>query len=359
MSNIFFLASRSALKRDAFCDFMPDAAVFTPNEEWTSQVPFHQPIGRAQAAQCAMARIEASRTQLPAANAVIVAIENYMDRRAAGSYNDHCIVLLEYGNCRVLCDSPYWASVNKYGYLMAKPFTDQDTFGKRLAMEFSKTENMLISNDDWFKAVGNSFNRKQQITEAIKVAIADLAENVTFRGNLTVFKDFPKPGVDFIDIFSYMAKPSGMYALTTLLINQIRAHLADLNVHLYKDVFIVGLESRGMALGMAVASELQCPFVPARKPGKLPGHVVRQAFDTEYSKDAFEMQTAYAATLPKLAIVIDDVLATGGSAEAACTLVELLPGQHEVVMVAVLLDVPAIRHIWRKRLRNYRVGVCI
>ena len=136
--------------------------------------------------------------------------------------------------------------------------------------------------------------------------------------------DFPSPGVTFKDITPVLADPAGLGDAVELLVEA--APDCDL---------VAGIEARGFILAAPVASTLGVGFVPIRKPGKLPWRTVRQDYDLEYGSDAVELHED--AVLPgQRVLVVDDVLATGGTATAACALVEEVGG--EVAGVSVLVE---------------------
>ena len=129
--------------------------------------------------------------------------------------------------------------------------------------------------------------------------------------------DFPKPGILFYDITTLLRDPEGLK--TT--IDQLSAPYAGNGI----DV-VVGIESRGFILGAAVAERLGAGFIPIRKPGKLPAKSIKETYDLEYGKDALEIH-ADAVERGQRVLIVDDVLATGGTAAAAALLVKKLGGQ--------------------------------
>lgn len=137
--------------------------------------------------------------------------------------------------------------------------------------------------------------------------------------------DFPRPGVGFKDITPLLAAPAGLAAAIQGLVG-----LAPAGV----DV-VVGLEARGFIFGAPVAMALGRGFVPVRKPGKLPRRCVQTTFDLEYGTDTIAMH-ADALTPGDRVLIVDDVLATGGTVVAAADLVRQLGA--EVVGVAVVLE---------------------
>src|SRR5271155_5030040 len=142
--------------------------------------------------------------------------------------------------------------------------------------------------------------------------------------------DFPKPGILFRDITPLLSDPSGLALAIELLANPFRGKKIDL---------VVGAESRGFIFGTAVACCLSAGFVIVRKPGKLPHTRISQSYDLEYGKDTLEMH-ADAIVKGQRVLVVDDLLATGGTMKACCDLVEQLGGI--VVGAAVLIELKGL-----------------
>ncbi|MFI1682529.1 MULTISPECIES: adenine phosphoribosyltransferase [unclassified Streptomyces] len=138
--------------------------------------------------------------------------------------------------------------------------------------------------------------------------------------------DYPKPGVVFKDITPLLADPAAFAALTET--------LADLSVR-HGATKIVGLEARGFILGAPVALRAGLGFIPVRKAGKLPGATLRQSYDLEYGSAEIEVHAEDLAAGDRV-MVIDDVLATGGTAAASLDLVRR--SGAEVAGVAVLME---------------------
>ncbi|MFI8349638.1 adenine phosphoribosyltransferase [Streptomyces sp. NPDC085596] len=138
--------------------------------------------------------------------------------------------------------------------------------------------------------------------------------------------DYPEPGVMFKDITPLLADPAAFTALTDTL-----AELAT-NTGATK---IVGLEARGFILGAPVAVRAGLGFIPVRKAGKLPGATLRQAYDLEYGSAEIEVHAEDLSDGDRV-FIVDDVLATGGTAEAAIKLIERAGAR--VSGVAVLME---------------------
>ena len=128
--------------------------------------------------------------------------------------------------------------------------------------------------------------------------------------------DFPKPGILFYDITTLLRQPAGLKAT----IERLAAPYAGARI----DV-VVGIESRGFILGSAVAERIGAGFIPVRKPGKLPAKAIKEVYDLEYGKDAVEIH-ADAIDKGQRVLIVDDVLATGGTACATAQLVRKLGG---------------------------------
>jgi len=128
--------------------------------------------------------------------------------------------------------------------------------------------------------------------------------------------DFPKPGILFYDITTLLRVPAGYRAT----IDALAGPYAGQGIEV-----VVGIESRGFILGAAVAERLGAGFVPIRKPGKLPAGAIRESYALEYGTDAREIHLDSVSKGQKV-LIVDDVLATGGTAAAATKLVADLGG---------------------------------
>ena len=153
--------------------------------------------------------------------------------------------------------------------------------------------------------------------------------------------DFPKKGILFKDITPVLSDIDTLRAS----IKEMAAPFMDLEI----DV-VVGIESRGFIFGAPIADVLDCSFVPVRKPGKLPWKTESVSYELEYGTDALEIHED-AITEGQNVLIVDDLLATGGTAEATCKLVSKLGGN--IKGLSVLIELEALNG--RKRLNPYNV----
>ncbi len=150
------------------------------------------------------------------------------------------------------------------------------------------------------------------------------------RGYVRDIPDFPTPGILFKDITPLLLNAEALDAAIRALAEPLVGEHVD---------FVVAAEARGFILGAALARELRAGFVPARKPGKLPGATITAEYALEYGIDALEVHADALAGGARV-LVHDDLLATGGTAGALCDLVEVLGG--EIIGCAFLIELSAL-----------------
>nr|CDP22660.1 Putative adenine phosphoribosyltransferase [Podospora anserina S mat+] len=158
---------------------------------------------------------------------------------------------------------------------------------------------------------------------------------ITLQGALKSFQDFPIPGINFIDILPLFQDPAIHNALLRALELQVLEFVGSL-----KPDVVVGLDARGFLFGPSLALKLDASFVPVRKKGKMPGPCVTAAYEKEYGTDFFQMQEGAIKPGQKV-LVVDDIIATGGSAAAAGTLVKQLGG--ELVGYLFILEIAFLK----------------
>ncbi len=153
--------------------------------------------------------------------------------------------------------------------------------------------------------------------------------------------DFPEPGIIFRDVTSVLMEPDGLALAIDSMMDKLRG--VDFDV-------VVGTESRGFMFGVPIAYEMHKAFVPVRKKGKLPLETIEQAYDLEYGSAVVEMHKDSIKPGQKV-VVVDDLIATGGTVEASIKMIEALGG--EVVKVVFLMELAGLKG--RERLKGYDV----
>ncbi|MCB5410135.1 adenine phosphoribosyltransferase [Pseudogemmobacter faecipullorum] len=165
----------------------------------------------------------------------------------------------------------------------------------------------------------------------------------TVRDYIRTIVDFPHEGILFRDVTTLFADPRGFRLCVDQLVEPWAGSRIDK---------VVGLEARGFILGGAVAHQLSTGFVPVRKKGKLPGATVSQAYSLEYGEAVVEMHQDALQPGEKV-LLVDDLLATGGTAEAGISLIRKLGA--EVLACAFVVDLPELGG--RKRLEAMGMAV--
>ncbi len=175
------------------------------------------------------------------------------------------------------------------------------------------------------------------------MSIDNEASRAMLRAKIRSIPDFPEPGILFRDITPVLADPVAFSTAVELHLHHIRDLAGQLDV-------IVGMESRGFLFGPILAHRLEVGFVPARKPGKLPAETIEERYALEYGVNALQLHADAFADGARV-LIVDDLLATGGTAAAAARLVERLGGQ--VVACLFLIELLALGG--REPLARYRV----
>ncbi|RYO95558.1 hypothetical protein DL764_007655 [Monosporascus ibericus] len=160
---------------------------------------------------------------------------------------------------------------------------------------------------------------------------------------LQYHQDWPTPGVNFIDILPIFRSPVLFASLLDVLLHRIEETFPS-----NKPEVIVGLEARGFLFGPTLALRLGVPFVPVRKSGKMPGTCLTEVYEKEYGKDEFQIQADSIQEGQKV-LIVDDILATGGTAAAAKKLVEKCGG--DFIGYLFIIEITVLRgHAQRKQL---------
>lgn len=157
--------------------------------------------------------------------------------------------------------------------------------------------------------------------------------------------DFPKPGINFYDITTLFQDRWGFKLCLDIIQEKFKYTAIDK---------VVGIESRGFILGSALADRLNCGFVVVRKKGKLPAETIAEDFELEYGTDTLEIHTD-AIKEGERVLVIDDLLATGGTLEASAKLIEKVKGK--IVGIGCIIELPDLKG--REKLKGYDVHTLV
>jgi adenine phosphoribosyltransferase len=153
--------------------------------------------------------------------------------------------------------------------------------------------------------------------------------------------DFPKAGILYRDITTLLNDAAGLKQAVAAMVEPFAVEKIDA---------VFGVEARGFIFGAPMALEMQCGFVPVRKAGKLPGEALREDYDLEYGSSSIEVHRDAVETGARV-LLVDDVLATGGTMRATCRLVEQL--EVKIVGVCFLVELRSLEG--RAKLEEYRV----
>lgn len=158
---------------------------------------------------------------------------------------------------------------------------------------------------------------------------------------IRVIEDYPEKGISFKDITTLLKNKDGFKETLDLLEQKLQGYDFD---------YIAGVESRGLIFGAPLADRLNKGFIPIRKPGKLPGEIEKVSYDLEYGTNELEIHRDALNKGDKV-VIIDDLIATGGSAKAAAKLVESIGG--DVVCFEFLIELTSLKG--REVLKDYDV----
>lgn len=301
-----------------------------------------QPIG-SQVAECgARNRLSNLPTDIVHHADYVVALENFIEQVPSGSWCDKGLLIMQDMRMQrelVCCTAPTFFPTEYM--LKARELSGIDgvheggfavTVGEAIASSFIDRE---VDTHNWHQEPEfGGVSREQLLADCLyKMLNHDQLELIKSR--LAFHPNFPKPGILFVDMFPMLADAHCLHTCIDIL----AARYASDNIQV-----IVGLESRGFIVGAALAYKLGAKFVPVRKPGKLPGAVIAVTYEKEYGSDTLTIAQAALAAGERV-LIVDDLIATGGSARAAIALVQQAGGVP--VEFVTLLQVPELAELAR------------
>ncbi len=203
-----------------------------------------------------------------------------------------------------------------------------------------KVAKLLIKTVSKFNEKENNEHEQLELN-LNEINLNETRKNIDLKKTIRTIPNWPKPGIMFRDITTLLQNPEAFAAC----IQKFAEHYQDKNL-----TKIAGIESRGFIFGAALARELNLPFIPIRKPGKLPAETIAQEYKLEYGTDKIEVHKDAIASGDRI-LLVDDLLATGGTMGAACQLVKKLNGT--VAGTAFVVNLPDLRGA--EKLKEYDV----
>lgn len=311
---------------------------------------------------------------------LIISIENFMIQ---DSMADYCCIIFYFPKEPIeyvryaYCGTTYDSSAFQEMMLTydSKKHGCTTTLGEILSQKFDVPSNNWTGYSS--RCCGNGFNREEVIMVLLenmsKEVVADQLILKKIKKSFRFFPDFPKPGVNFKDwndlflnheLVDYLAEYMAKKYMDKTLPLLHEHHTSDLSSIKTVDLlqrrkthnidYVIGLETRGFLIGMILAQKLKCGFIPMRKVGKIAGERVTESYEKEYGSDTLELRS----DLPSgKVLLVDDVLATGGSMKTAINLAR--KAGHHVVDCILVTDVAPLREIASQKLKNDPIRVLL
>lgn len=299
---------------------------------------------------CSLKRILHVQKHLnPTDKNIIISIENGVYVNEDSSTSDICLVVLVGSNNFSIShkSQPIKFPVKYYNEAIISTPQDYElkhlgipiTIGEMIQKEFNDVDPKNWMSDNRF----GSYDRYFQIMEPLMRCISDYKKNV-LKSNILYFDNFPKQGVRFKDLSNILKDPILLHYLADCLVETVTNELKDVRIDK-----IIGLDSRGFIVGPILAYRLNAGFVMARKHGKLPASAATVEYGTEYSKDSIGIMPNVINNTDNV-LIIDDLVATGGSLDAAKKLVNQVGGN--VVGTCCILQVDSLVHLAKEKLNG-------
>ena len=283
-----------------------------------------QPFGISEGIKGACNRIDNLPNEIVDQFDYLVSIENYIDKE--GSWYDRAVIVIKSKECDEK-ELYFTCKVEVPERFVEEAIQKGMTVGKIIQASITDRK---IDPRDWHKEVEfGGVSRKELIKETLFKALHK-NEIQELRNLISIYPDFPKKGVEFQDISPILKNPKAFTLCIDLLAKWAKNQDVDV---------IVGLESRGFIIGAALSYKMGVAFVPVRKAGKIPGEVYEVSYKKEYGEDRFAIAKDSKLRGQRV-LIVDDLIATGGSAKASIELVKQLDAT--AVQFVSLLEVKGL-----------------
>jgi len=324
---------KTAAVASAFEKRFPEDTIEIISYKSRSGVP-SEPVGYETALKGSLNRIHDLPEELLSGSSYVVSIENFIEPFSDAWSDIGLVVIQDLSGLKekAIASTQRVFIPNQYVETAMKASTSvtDEGFSVTIGESIQKSD-PSVDPQDWMKEEAfGGVSRKLLLEEALFKALYQ-DELLSLKNLIKVYEDFPKPGILFEDFFPILSNNDAFRQCVDLLY----ARYKDKNIEM-----IAGLESRGFILGAALAYKLGIGFTPIRKPGKLPGANYSVTYNKEYGTDTLVISRSALQPNQKV-LIVDDLIATGGSAKAAVELVKLAGG--DPVEFLSLLEVKSLK----------------
>ncbi len=304
MTNIILLSNSMVKKQAFFKSYFGTITSHLKCISATTDTP--QPIGNKNGYKVACQRIDNYIKSSNDNTNIIMAIESYLDI-VDDVWYDKCVVVLRWKDTIIHTVSDTLVALDNALIPMLFQNSKNLPLGRDITLGSIIADVYNVSSDNWYDCF-NRFDRVHHIMKTLNNLIDSARMKELIYNNIPRYTDFPKKGILFIDIVSMFSDGLISSFLIDIIRNEIKTE--------FPYDYIVGLESRGFIIGSMIARDLGCGFIAIRKEGKLPGETYKVSYEKEYGKDVFEIQKNVIKENARI-LVVDDILATGGTLMAA------------------------------------------
>jgi len=304
MTNIVLLSNSMVKKQAFFKSYFGTITCHLKCMNATTDTP--QPIGNKNGYKVACQRIDNYLKSSNDNTNMIMAIESYLDM-VDNVWYDKCVVVLRWKDKIIHMVSDTLVALDNTLIPMLFQNSKELPLGRDITLGSIIADVYNVASDDWYHCF-NQFDRIHHIMKTLNNLIDSTRIKELIYNNIPRYNDHPKKGIIFSDIVSMFSDGLISSILVYMINNEIKTE--------FPYDYIVGLESRGFIIGSMIARDLGCGFVAIRKEGKLPGDTYKVSYEKEYGKDVFEIQKNVIKENARI-LVVDDILATGGTLMAA------------------------------------------